>query len=283
MILFMVIILLLSVTSVYYLNLLSKKNSAILKENYRSIAYAREMATMLNRINLEIVICAAQNSYSDTNMIKKAMGNFQDMLLQEKNNITEIGEDTLVNSIEAKFNDYCKEIAFPITSGEHTERLIAIQNNYIILYHALTKLSTINEEAVERKTNEAKISAKKAFLRMSGIASLCFLIAYAFTFSFSSYFNNQFKELVEGVKEIAGTNYRHRLSFTGNDEISEISTIINEMADKIVKRQEKEQIGNKTKGNVNYEDVEALKNVLVQIKDIEQKAVQIISKFENTR
>ena len=54
MIFLFLIILVLSVFSGYYLNKLSNKTSAILKENYLSVVYAREMSEGIMNINQEI-------------------------------------------------------------------------------------------------------------------------------------------------------------------------------------------------------------------------------------
>ncbi len=57
MIFLFMIILVLSVFSGYYLNKLSDKTSAILKENYLSVVYAREMSEGITNINQEITTC----------------------------------------------------------------------------------------------------------------------------------------------------------------------------------------------------------------------------------
>ena len=54
MIFLFIIISVLAVFSGYYLNKLSTKTSAILKENYLSVVYAREMSEGLMNINQEI-------------------------------------------------------------------------------------------------------------------------------------------------------------------------------------------------------------------------------------
>ncbi len=74
---------------------------------------------------------------------------------------------------------------------------------------------------------------------MTFIGTLCFLIAYGFTFIFSSYFNERFFQLYNGIKEIVSSNYNQRLYFDGNDEFYEISLIFNEMAEKLKKNKQK--------------------------------------------
>jgi methyl-accepting chemotaxis protein len=280
-VLFMVIISTLSITSVYYLNRLSKKTELIQKENYRSVAYSRDMAAVLTRMNQKIILNNINPILPDTTFFKRDIVEFQRLLLEEKNNITEIGEDKLVAAIEADFKSYFTEFKNMTYGSDTKDILISFQEKYENLYQKLLLLSQMNEEAIERKTEDAKISTKQASLRMSGIAGLCFLIAYAFTFSFSSYFNDRFKDLHKGIIEIAGTNYNHRLSFTGEDEFSEMAVIINDMAEKINRAREEAKFKNHTDPNVLSKDVEELKKVLLQLKDTEKQAVILISKFEN--
>ena len=66
MIFLFVIILVLSVFSGYYLNKLSNKTSAILKENYFSVVYAREMSEGIININQEIINCFLTKKYPDS-------------------------------------------------------------------------------------------------------------------------------------------------------------------------------------------------------------------------
>ena len=74
---------------------------------------------------------------------------------------------------------------------------------------------------------------------MTIIGTLCFLIAYGFTFIFSSYFNERFFQLYNGIKEIVSSNYNQRLYLDGKDEFYEISLVFNEMADKLNENKQK--------------------------------------------
>jgi two-component system, NtrC family, sensor histidine kinase KinB len=285
MVLFLVIILLLSISSVFYLNRLSVKTSAILKENHYSVAYAKGMSENLTNINLEITNCILTNKYPDSILINKEIVLFDKSLQLENNNITEIGENKLASDIETGFSEYCDSVEKFIQSPKPVEKVISLQKKFNSLYQQLMLLSQINEKAIEEKTNDAKVSAKNASIQMSFIATLCFLIAYGFSFSFASYYNERFFKLYDGIKEMASSKYRQRLSFKGTDEFSEISLIINEMAEKLSENNEKRtltlQLDSDT--NVYSNDIEELKSVLNRIKSIEEHAVQLISKFENKK
>jgi methyl-accepting chemotaxis protein len=238
-VLFLVIIMLLSVSSVFYLNRLSAKTSAILKENHYSVVYANNMSENLTNINMEITNCILINKYPDSILISKEIKLFGKSLQLENNNITEIGEDKLASDIETGFNEYWDSVAEFIKSPKQVAKVIALQKEFNSLYRQLMVLSQINEKAVEEKTDDAKRYAKNASIQMSGIATLCLLIAYGFSFSFASYFNERFFKLYDEIKGLSSSKYRQRLSFKGNDEFHEISLIINEMADKLSENHEK--------------------------------------------
>jgi len=235
MVLFLVIILLLSVSSGYYLNRLSSKTSAILNENHYSVVYARDMSENLININRSVFDGYLSKKNPDTITINNEFKQFNKSLELEKNNITEIGEDQLASNIESTYNDYRKSVTEFVKSTNPVDKIFNLQKKFDSVYQQLILLSKMNEKAIEAKTVDAKVSAKKATLQMTFIGTLCFLIAYGYTFIFSSYFNDRFYKLYNGIKEVSSSNYKQRLDINGNDELSEMSFIFNEMAEKINK------------------------------------------------
>ena len=143
-------------------------------------------------------------------------------------------------------------------------------------------LSQMNEKAIEEKTDDAKVSAKKATLQMTFIGTICFLIAYGFTFSFSSYFNERFYRLYNGIKEMVSSNYSQKIHLEGNDELCEISLAFNEMAEKLNKNKQKMSVTlQEDQGkDYNLDDIQELKNFLLRIKRVEEQAIELISRFE---
>jgi methyl-accepting chemotaxis protein len=284
-ILFLVIILLLSVLSAFYLNRLSGKTSAILKENHYSVVFARDMSQNLTIINQEITYCFLTNKNPDVSGISKELKLFVKSLHAEQNNITEIGEDILVSGIETGFNEYRDSVLLYLKSPKPVSRILNLQKKFHDLNQQLTLLSQMNERAIEEKTSDAKASAKKAAIQMSFIATFCFLIAYGFTFSFASYFNERFYQLYNGIKEIVSSNYIQRLNFTGKDEITEISLIINEMADKI--DENKMNMSVTLKADLEKEliskEEEELNLLLIRLKNMEEQVTALLSRFEKNR
>jgi nitrogen fixation/metabolism regulation signal transduction histidine kinase len=282
MVLFLVIILLLSISSAFYLNRLSGKTNAILKENHYSVVYARDMSEYLTNINGGIVNCFLTSKNPDTLVINKELILFSNSLKLEKNNLTEPGEDKLVSGIETDYNEYRDSVLTFIKSPNPVIKVLYLQKKFNNLYKQLMLLSQMNEKAIEEKTGDAKVSAKKATFQMTFIGTLCFLIAYGFTFIFSSYFNERFYRLYNGIKEIVSSNYSQRLYLDGNDELYEISTVFNDMAEKLNENKQKlsvtlqKDLGN----NIISNDIEELKKALSRIKSIEEQTKALLSRFE---
>jgi two-component system, NtrC family, sensor histidine kinase KinB len=282
MIFLFIIISVLAVFSGYYLNKLSDKTSAILKENYLSVVYAREMSEGLMNINQEITTCFLTKRKPDSLKIAKELNLINKSLLSEKNNITEPGEDKLVSAIETAYIEYRDSVSTIVKSAKPVTGMLFLQNKSGDLYQQLSILSQMNGKALEVKTDDAKASSQSSLTKMTILATLCFLIGMSFTFSFAAYFNRRFFQLYNGLKEVVSSNFEQRLFFDGNDEFFEISLVVNEMAENLKKNKQKMSVtllDDHTK-DLTTKDVEELKKMLFRIKSMEEQAAALISKFE---
>jgi two-component system, NtrC family, sensor histidine kinase KinB len=282
---FFVIICVLSIFSAFYLNRLSKKTSAILKENHISVIYARDMSEGLMNINQEITNCFLTNKNPNRLLINKELSLFNKTLQLEKNNLTEAGEDKLVAGIETGFIEYSDSVEKFIKSPKPVAKVLYLQKEFGNLYQQLLLLSQINGKAIELKTDDAKVSAKNALKQMTFLGTLCFLIALSFTYSFASYFNERFFQLYNGIKEIGSSNYGYRLYFDGKDEFYDISLVFNEMAEKLNENKQKMTVTlhvDSEKDN-SFDDIQELKRFLVRIKSMEEQATTLITRFENKK
>ena len=277
-----IIISVLSVFSGYYLNKLSDKTSAILKENFLSVVYAREMSEGIMNINQEITTSFLTHINSDSSKIATELNLINKSLLSEKNNLTEPGEDKLVSGIETAYFEYRDSVIAILKSPKSSSGMLYLQNKSGILYQQLLVLSEMNGKALEVKTDDAKDFSKSALTKMTILATLCFLIGMSFTFSFASYFNRRFFQLYNGLKEVVSSNFDQRLFLDGDDEFYEISLVVNEMADKLKDNKQKMSVTlqeGSGKGT-NPKDVEELKKMLFRIKSMEEQAAALLSRIE---
>jgi methyl-accepting chemotaxis protein len=280
---FFVIIVVLFVFSAFKLTSLSKKTGAILKENHVSVVCAREMSDALTNINQEITRSFIQKKNANTTSITDMLSAFEKSLQLEKNNLTEVGEDKLVATIESGYNQYRDSISAFSNEPKSIEKINYLQQRFIDLNQQLMVLSQMNGKAIELKTNDAKIYANKAWIQMAVLGTFCFLIALSFTYSFASYFNERFFQLHNGIKEIVSSNYGQRLHFEGKDEFYEIALVFNEMAEKLnEKMQILPQITKVESEKENdFNEINELKKLLERMKIMEEQANELISKYEN--
>ena len=282
---FLLIILALSIFSAYYMNKLSKETGTILKENYLSLVYARDMSEGLTNINQEITNSFLNNKNSDSLLIKKELNIIDKSLQSEKNNFTEPGEDKLVNSFETGFNEYRAFVVKFLGSPQPASNVVDLQKKFGALYQQLVLLSQMNGKAIEVKTDNNKISEQDALTQMTIIAILCFIIALFYSYSFSSYSNERFMKLYNGIRDVVSGNFEKKLYIDGTDEIYEMSLVFNEMA-KMIHENKPELyvplLADSSKA-ASYNDLQELKGMLIRLKNIEEQAVELISKLENNK
>jgi methyl-accepting chemotaxis protein len=279
---FFVIIAVLFILSAFQLTRLSKKTGAILKDNHFTVVYAREMSEALIDINQEISESFLLDRKLNNTFVNERLNSFKKSLQLEKNNITEVGEDKLVTTIEAGFKSYRDSTLKLPVKPKSIEHIIFLQKKHIELNQQLMLLSQMNGKAIEFKTIDAEVYAKKALIQMSVLGTFCFLIALSFTYSFASYFSERFFQLHNGIKEIVSSNYGQRLHFEGRDEFYEIALVFNEMAEKLNGIKQTEQLISKKEygKDVNLNDIEELKRLIERMKIIEEQANGLISKYD---
>lgn len=282
MIFLFVIILVLSVFSGYYLNKISDKTKAILKENYLSVIYARDMTEGITEINQEITDSYFTGRRPDSKMINNSLEAINKSLAAEKNNLTEPGEGKVVSDIEKDFAIYDDSLQQVLKFPKQISGILFLRNESGNLYQLLMLLSQMNGKAIEVKTDDAKASSKRALSQMTVLATVCFLIAISFIFSFATFFNQRISQLYNGIKQIVSSNYDQRLYFEGKDEFYEISLVFNEMAEKLKKNEEKLSVSltSGQESDNNARNIEELREVLLKIIKVEEQAAAILSRFD---
>jgi methyl-accepting chemotaxis protein len=271
--------------SAYSLTRLSKKTNAILKENHVSVVYARDMNENLMNLNQKMVNSYIGGQALDTAFVENEFNKLDKTIHLELNNITETGEDKLAANIKSEINDYHKIYKQFIRSPMQVDVVLLLEKKFDSLHQQLTILSLMNEKAIERKTDDARISSKSALMQLSVIGSFCFLIAVMFIYSFAAYFNERFFQLYNGIKEIVSSNFGQRLYFDGQDEFYEISLLFNQMAEKLEGTNQKlpVDLSGDTLYEESYDNIQELKDILVRMKVLELQAKEAISTFDKMK
>jgi PAS domain S-box-containing protein len=195
--------------SIYYLNRLSADSKNILKDNYESVKYTKNMGVAIDQG--PGLLSARQIKVIEENLVK------------QEHNITERGERQLTDTLRLKFEALKAIQNDPLkTAGLHTE-----------MKRLLFEIMQLNMTAIEHKYTTAIHTANDATLLVAFAGSFLFLVAFSFVVNFPGYIANPIKELMGKIKEVSNRNYQQQLNFKSNDEFGELGDAFNTMTIKL--------------------------------------------------
>jgi two-component system, NtrC family, sensor histidine kinase KinB len=193
-----ILIILLAGVGTYYINALKSQTENILEANYNTLVYTRNMLMALD---------------------EKANVKFEKNLVAQQNNITELGEKEATEHLFQHFNQLK-------TNPTGTNLPLLIRKD-------ISDIMMMNMQAIERKTNIAKVTANAATFWVAVAGALCFLIAFTLLVNLPSNISNPIKELTESIKQIANKNYHQRVHFEKHNEFGDLANSFNTMAEKL--------------------------------------------------
>ena len=196
-------ILVLSVLSGWYINQLKKDTNNILKDNYNTLQYSRNMLLALEEINSDPL----------------AFSVFEKHLIQQQKNVTEPGEREATDNVAGHFEALKKDSAN-----------LGLQSS---IRKDLAELMQVNMSAIEHKSTVADSTAKNAIIVISSVGMVCFIIAFILMVNLPSNIADPIKSLTESIKQIANQNYKERVHFESRSEFGDLATSFNTMAEKL--------------------------------------------------
>ena len=196
------IILMLTGLTAFYLNRLSDDSQAILKDNYISLEFVSNMQKALT-----------------TPGDLSALADFETNLKKQETNITEVGERQATGAVRQDFTRLRTGTADAAT-------LTRIQRN-------LFTIDDLNRQAIARKSETARQTAKDGLFWLAVVGTLIFLIVFSFVINVPNYIANPLRELTRGIKQVASRNFEERLHFRSSDEFGELARSFNSMAQKL--------------------------------------------------
>ncbi|RKS13500.1 ATP-binding protein [Flavobacterium sp. 120] len=197
-------IIILSIIASFYIFSIKKDTENILKANYNTLEYSRNMLLSLDEINVDK---------------GKAIAVFETNLKNQIANITEIGEDKVTYNLQKSF-DFLEK--------NRTDENVKSQ-----IRQDIFKIMKLNMIAIKEKSDIAKHTAETANLWIAVTGTLCFLIAFNLLVNLPNNIANPIKELTASIKEIANKNYSERVHFMNHNEYGDLAKSFNTMAQKL--------------------------------------------------
>lgn len=198
--LFMLIILL-SIIGTLNISALKSDTENILKANYNSVLYSRNILSVLN------------------NPSQKSFETIQRNLQKQETNVTEIGEKEATLELKNNLETY------KLKSTDSSLNLLVQQNLY--------KIIDMNMQAIQRKSEIAKTTADNAVFWIAISGTLCFIIAFTLLVNLPANISDPISELTESIKQIATKNYSQRVNFESHSEFGQLAQSFNTMAAKL--------------------------------------------------
>lgn len=198
------LIIILSIISTFYIYSIKKDTQNIIKANYETLEYSRNMLLALDEIN-------ENNS--------KSVAVFEVNLKKQLSNITEVGEDKATYKLRDNFN------SLKINMLNDSIKFQIHQNIFEIM--------KLNMDAIKQKSDVAKKTAETANFWVIIIGTLCFFIAFNLLVNLPNNIANPIKELTTSIQEIANKNYSKRVHFLDHNEFGDLAHSFNTMAEKL--------------------------------------------------
>jgi PAS domain S-box-containing protein len=199
-----VMIIILTLVSAFYIFSIKKDTENILKANYNTLEYSRNMLLSLDEIN---------------NDPENAIITFENNLNKQSKNVTEVGEHDATLNLKKSFN--------LLKASRNDERL----KNQI--RQDIFEIMKLNMFAIKQKSDVAKQTAETANMWIAITGTLCFLIAFNLLVNLPNNIADPIKELTASIKEIANKNYSERVHFMDHNEFGDLAKSFNTMAQKL--------------------------------------------------
>jgi two-component system, NtrC family, sensor histidine kinase KinB len=197
------LIILQGVVSVREVHLLAADTSNILTDNYNSLEFSRNMLSALES--------------PDTAGMQWAV--FEKNLRQQEQNITETGE--------REFTETLRRDAVLLQQHPNNATL---RNN---IRNGIYSIMKVNQEAIQRKSQQAGATARDAIFWLSCSATFCFIIAFILLFNLPESIAGPIRELSQRIRQIAAGDYTQRVQFRSGSEFGELAASFNTMAEKL--------------------------------------------------
>lgn len=198
------------VLSVYFLNRLSADAGVILKDNYKTLQYTRNMLDAMD----------TGNGLRDNGHVKMMQQN----LGLQQHNVTEPGEQALTDSLTG--------VVKALLHTDHSDvvNVNKIRDHARLLLYGIMKL---NMDAIAHKNDVAARTARHANIWVAICAVVLFSVAFTFAVNFPGYIADPLKELTEKIKQVSKRDYHQQIYFQSNDEFGELGQAFNVMTKKL--------------------------------------------------
>jgi hypothetical protein len=218
------IIFTLCIFSSFYIQKLSGEANNILKDNFNSLIYAKNMLVVQDDLRNEMdktMVRALQNNRSEQSerlVLDSLKQTFSHSLQMEKDNITEVHEKDLVETLSSDYAEFISAYGRLIKDSNQTA---AGYEEYVQAYkkmkRSINAIYDLNLQAMTRKGQLTFRDSQRFNNYMGIIGALCTIIAFGYFWYFPFYVSHSLSILSGRMKQLL-LNHNISLNTQSTDE-----------------------------------------------------------------
>ncbi|HVN25073.1 MAG TPA: hypothetical protein VMT71_13960 [Syntrophorhabdales bacterium] len=189
----------------YYVGTLGQESERILKDNYDSLVYARNMVAGLEDIKTSVTVAMYTSRTSEhyARLFESGKKLFEENLKLERNNITEVHEKEYV---EALTQEYASFLKLSVQLREGPAEPSAYIRDFLPaterVRESIRGIYDVNMEAVVRKSQQATRDATRFMQGMAMIGAICLVLALGYFWYFPVYISSTMSYLAERMSNL---------------------------------------------------------------------------------
>ena len=194
--------------SSFQIEKLSIEANKILKDNYDSLVYCKNMLLALDDMNLSInntvFGLSPHRPFSfDSSLFEEGKSTFDSNLAAEKNNITEVHEKEYVGELAESYGRFLNlGMQIHERGGSSAQFFEDLLPTYSVVRASIVKINDLNMQAIERKSQSTGVDAHKMINTMVIIGTICIILAFFYFWYFPFYVSNSISYLAKKMKEL---------------------------------------------------------------------------------
>ena len=219
----------------YYVGTLGKESEKILKDNYDSLVYARNMVAGLEDMKTSVTIAmhSSRTSGHYAQLFQSGRKLFEDNLKLEGTNITEVHEQEYVETLTQEYASFLK---LSLQLKEGPAEPAAYVRDFLPaterVRESIKGIYDVNMQAVVRKSQQATRDATRFLQGMAMIGAICLVLALGYFWYFPVYVSSALSYLSERMSNLVRKS-GVRFEATSNDEADVMLQAIKALEDKV--------------------------------------------------
>lgn len=216
---------------------LGRNSELILKDNYRSVLAAQRMKESIERIDSAALFIVAGEQDAGMHQSDEFIPRFERELETQEGNVTETGEAAATHALRARWDKYLGRLRLfmQLHDAAAHRRLYfeQLQPAFVEVKEGADMILAINQDAMVRKSEQARKTARRLDAVMIVAAIAACVLGLLSSVALTTRILRPLGVLRFAARRLGEGDPKARARVHGRDEIAEVATEFNTMADRL--------------------------------------------------